>query len=129
MKMHIQPHRGNIKRKGEPSLQRRLRIEIQDQAEVGGNWTFVFKEKAAEFFVKPGFYAAVIVRITDEEGMTGLSSLEEHSVSLTMSQAESVMAGLQKALDELATGMKRIVPTPGPVAVQGNQQSTSPASA
>jgi hypothetical protein len=102
MKMHIQSHHGYIKRKGERSVPKKLRIEIQDQTESSKDGAIAFKENAAKFLVRPSFYAGIIFRITNEEGRTSLSSLEEHSVKLTISQTESLITGLRKTLDELA---------------------------
>lgn len=101
MENHIKASRGYTKRKGERSQAQGLRIEVQAQSESSKDGAFAFKEKAPDFLVKPGFFAGVCVRISNEDSLSSLDALEEHSVTLTLTQTEALVAMLQQELDRV----------------------------
>ena len=101
MNTRIQALHGYIKRKGNGCVRKKLAIGIQGQlARKDGSSQF-FGENAADFLVKSGDYEGVVIRITDEESMRSHEGFDEHSVTLTISQAKLLIAEVQNAIREI----------------------------
>ena len=92
---------GYIKRGGTCDSNAQLRIEPQSHSEGSNDGSFIFKEHAPAYLIKPGLYGGVIVRITRVEGSSSLETLEEHSVTLTTSQTEALISSLNEELAKL----------------------------
>lgn len=103
MRKEIQASCGYIKRTGNRSEPAKLKLEVQRQTHHGEDGTLSFKERAPDFLVEPEFYAGVAVRITKEEGASSLETLEEHSVTLTLSQVKTLIAYLHEEAEQIQT--------------------------
>lgn len=95
MKHIIHPKLGYIKRAGENSNPRALRLEVQGLADSTSDGSFAFKEHAEHYRVSPRSFAGVILRISAEQERANLDQLEEHSVTLTLAEAEALIAHLE----------------------------------
>ncbi len=97
----INAHIGYIKRGGTCDSKSQLRIEPQSRSESSKDGSFIFKEHAPAYLIKPGLYGGVIVRITRVEGRSSLETLDEHSVTLTIPQTEALISALNEELAKL----------------------------
>lgn len=108
MKMiRIQSPRGYIKHKDERSASEKMRLEVQVQMSSSeSDARFFFKDSSAAFRVRSSLYAGVAIRVRKDADRTTLAGLEEHAITLTVAQTESLITDLKKMLDELTTSKR-----------------------